>query len=119
MGELKAGDPPHELTQLRFIAGMKNESLKIRVLEQLQMDKSMSISDIIDFCQLNAQMREFVQGKGTEVQDKVKEKETFASRAQSRPKSETAFKKSCSKCATSHKARQCPAYGKNAISAVE
>ena len=82
--ELTKCDPATELTKLRFIAGMSHEGLKIKVLERLQLNPSMTITEIIEFCQINGQLKDFVHGK-TKTTDQESDKvETFASQMHSR-----------------------------------
>jgi hypothetical protein len=52
--------PNNELVKLRFIAGVRDDGLKLKILEKLQVQPSLTISEIIDFCQMNAQLSEFV-----------------------------------------------------------
>ena len=58
--ELKSGDPADEMIKLKFIEGLKDEAMKLKVLEQIQTRSSVSLTDIVDFCQMCAQMSSFV-----------------------------------------------------------
>ena len=42
--------PTDELVKLRFIAGVRDDHLKLKTLEKLQIEPGMVISEIIDFC---------------------------------------------------------------------
>lgn len=109
--ELKSGEPSSELVKLRFIAGLRDEELKMKVLEKIQINPHATMNDIIDFCQVNSHLKDFVHktpttgiSTGTSNNEGAN---TFASRAQAGPHRNT-----CSKCASSHKMKECPAYGK-------
>ena len=97
---LKAEQPSTEMIKLRFIAGLRDPSLKILILEKLQSDSSMNIDSIIDFCQMRAQVSNFADTK-PKIQNEPTECETLHIKITK-----------CSRCNTSHKPRNCPAYGK-------
>lgn len=102
--ELKSLDPSSEIIKLRFIAGLKDDNLKMKILERVQLNPSLTMSDIIDLCQINAQLKDFVETKNKESDEPSKPTETFSSQVvNSRP---------CSKCGFTHKFKMCPAYGK-------
>ena len=99
--KLKTSEPAEELIKLRFIAGLRNEKLKLRVLEKLQQNPSFDITEIIDFCQMSVQLTEYVQPNG----DPIKESDSFFVQKPSRGSP-------CNKCGTRHRFKECPAFGK-------
>ena len=101
---LKEGKPSEELIKLRFIAGLRDDKLKLKILEKLQMSPEANITDIIDFCQMSTQLTEFV--------GKAESKEQTSSASNNFFVSKGARKNTCSKCGSSHKPRECPAFGR-------
>ena len=111
--DLKSGDPANEMVKLKFIEGIKDEAMKLKVLEQIQARISISLTEIVDFCQMCAQMSSFV---GAETSPEpvtafhVTKKEFLCNRCGMKhlPKSCPAYKKSCNKCGKSgHFAKVC------------
>ena len=101
---LKEGNPTEELIKLRFIAGLRDEKMKLKVLEKLQLNPESTINEIVDFCQMSNQLTDFV--------NKVEPGESSKSNSDNFFVSKNASKKPCGKCGTYHKIRECPAYGK-------
>ena len=97
--ELKQGNPTEELIKLRFIAGLKDPGLKIKILEKMQLSPKLDIHSIVDFCQMDAQVTNFA--------DEAKA-------ATGTSNSEVLYlnSKKCGRCGNSHKPRHCPAFGK-------
>ena len=98
---LKKQDPTEELVKLSFIAGLKDESLKLKILEKLQAAPSTKMPDIIDFCQMSAQLVQFSQKKSGDGQPSSQTNNFFVQNTQP-----------CQKCNTNHRLRECPAFGK-------
>ena len=115
---LKNGKPSEELIKLRFIAGLKDDSLKLKILEKLQLTPNATITDILDLCQMTAQLTVFVQkpdvgqGGGTST-------ENFFVQRKPPPSKTSAIRhgqsKACGHCGTKHRPRECPAYGKTCL----
>ena len=59
--ELKTGEPAKEMIKLKFVAGLKNEALKVKVLQKLQVNPKADLEGLVDFCQLYPQLANFVQ----------------------------------------------------------
>lgn len=102
--DLKSSDPTDELVKLRFIAGLRNENLKFKILEQLQSNPKMSITQIIDFCQMSNQLSDFVSSPNTKLES---DKSSFF----------VAKKEfNCRQCGNKHAPKSCPAYRKTCFS---
>ena len=97
--DLKLGEPCEELIKLRFIAGLKDASLKVKILEKLQLDPTLDITNIVDFCQMDAQVAQFA-----DIKSSIPGNSTL--------KSEVLFVKDdvCGRCGSAHKPKQCPAF---------
>lgn len=65
--DLKSGDPVNEMIKLKFIEGLKDEGMKVKVLGQIQASSTKSHTDIVDFCQLYAQMSSFVGAENSQT----------------------------------------------------
>ena len=99
--DLKKVDPTEELIKLRFTSGLRDEKLKLRILEKIQLKPSSNMEEIIDFCQMSAQLAYYVQKRD----DSIKETDSFF--VQKLPKVNP-----CSRCGTKHRFKECPAFGK-------
>ena len=49
-----------ELVKLRFIAGLNDPELKLKILERCQLNPSLSTTDLVEFCQVSSQLKKFV-----------------------------------------------------------
>jgi len=58
--DLKDVSPADELIKTKFIAGLRDENLKLKILEKLQTSPKMTISQLINFCQMRRQLNDFV-----------------------------------------------------------
>ena len=63
--ELKNNSPSDELIKLKFVSGLFNQELKIKLLEKLQLNSNITIDEIIDICQMSSQLNSYV-NKNTE-----------------------------------------------------
>ena len=103
--DLKNKEPSEELIKLRFISGLKDEQLKLKILEKLQLKPDSNINEIIDFCQMANQLCDFVTGKDKPGSSTTNPESFYVSQSSTR-------KNNCNKCGKSHKFRECPAFGK-------
>ena len=100
----KLVDVNNELIKLRFIAGLIDNALKLKILEKLQISPNITLTEIVDFCQMKSQCEKYV-SKQTECP------QPEASFFINKHKNQQSHKKSpCSKCGRYHPIRQCPAY---------
>ena len=97
--DLKNGKPSEELIKLRFIAGLKAASLKVKILEKLQLNANLDVNGIVDFCQMEEQMSNFVDPKDSATSSKNDVLHVKNSKV-------------CGRCGTGHPPKQCPAFGK-------
>ena len=98
--------PNDELVKLRFIAGVRNDQLKLKILEKLQIQPDMNISDIIDFCQMNFQLADFVAPTSSTKEEDKQVDNFFVAQP-------PAQRKPCRYYGSNHPPRSCPAFGKN------
>ena len=101
--ELKSSDPSEEMIKLKFVAGLKDEALKIKVLEKLQINPKSTVQDLVDFCQMNSQLANFVNNP-SEKSIPNDNMTLYVS-----PKSK---KFCCNRCGTEHLPKSCPAFNK-------
>lgn len=99
--DLANTDPCAELIKLRFIAGLRSDNLKLKVLEKLQMNSKMTVAEIVDFCQMSLQVQSFVKPEAN-----LPPSETMHVAKQS------SIIKNCKRCGKNHKIRECPAFNK-------
>ena len=102
---LKTETPSEELVKLRFIAGLQDDMLKLKILEKLQLIPSATTTEI-DFCQMHSQLSNFVMPTTSSEDTPVEN--FFVEKSRSR----------CRNCGSNHPPRQCPAYSKTCKSAV-
>ena len=91
-------NPTDELIRLRFIAGLSDDKLKLKVLEKLHLTPNCSVKELVDFCQMQAQLTEFIAPSVETRTDNFHVDKNF-----SRP---------CKNCGRAHAPKSCPAYGK-------
>jgi hypothetical protein len=104
--ELKSGEPAKEMTKLKFVAGLKSDALKVKVLEKLQVNPKADVQDLVDFCQMDSQLFNFVKNpSGKELSDVSEENMTL--HVTPKPK-----KFLCNRCGTEHLPKSCPAFNK-------
>ena len=101
--DMKSTDPAAEMIKLKFVAGLRDEALKVKVLEKLQVNPKSTVQDLVDFCQMNSQLANFVNNPS----EKNTSKDSMALHVSSKPK---IF--SCNRCGTEHLPRSCPAFNK-------
>ena len=101
-----------ELVKLRFLAGLQDSELKLRLLERLQVHPTYSITDLVDFCLTSNQIKSFVaSGDGLMKAENFHVSSSSSKRPNPKDKSGDFFK-SCKFCGRSHVRGQCPADGK-------
>ena len=91
------------MIKLKFVAGLKSEALKIKVLEKFQVNPKATVQDLVDFCQMDSQLANFVNnpsGKGAS-------EESMTLHVAPKPK-----KFSCNRCGNEHLPKSCPAFNK-------
>ena len=108
--------PNDEMVRLRFIAGLKDETMKLKVLEKLQLDKSASVEKLVEFCQMAKQLTAFVTSEN-ESTDKTCENFHVSKAWHGKGKtlkvnSDKRSNASCKRCGTKHEMGKCPAHGK-------
>ena len=108
--QLKTDDPTETLTKLRFIAGLIDESLKLKVLEKVQNTPEINVQQIVDFCQMTHQLRSFVSTNNEATHTASDSSPTTTS--DNFHISRTGSRRNCGNCGTSHQRGACPAYGR-------
>jgi len=115
--ELKTVDPINELIKTKFIAGLKDEALKLKILEKLQSNPSTSINQIVNICQMHRQIDVFVHKKATETCASASQaicetafirKNKFDGRKQANDNFNNRTRRNCWKCGIINLPRQCP-----------
>ena len=108
-GNIEKENMCDEMVKLRFIAGLSDNQLKLKVLEKLQIAPTSTINDIVDFCQMNQQLCTFVSGGDNNNTTTVEANYHSNSKPTHRSGGHT-FR--CKKCGTKHMPRKCPAFGR-------
>ena len=105
--DLKIADPCEELIKLRFIAGLRDNGQKLKVLEKLQLTPNMKTDEVVAFSQMTEQIVVYTAEKNTVESAKCETLHVQSSAGGTQP-----HEKPCDKCGRLHPMRNCPAFGK-------
>jgi len=103
--KLKESSPSTQLIKLKFIAGLVDEKLKMKVLEKVQLNPKLTVTELVDFCQMARQIDTFV----SKPHEQHREEPLHHVKTKKFP---IQSKAPCTKCGRKHAFRKCPAFGK-------
>ena len=101
--KLKEINPTNELIKLKFVGGLADEQLKLKLFEKLQTNNKLTTNELIDHCQMLRQLNKFaLKDNDFNKDESVKPNETLFIKK----------RKNCLKCGSQHGYGKCPAFNK-------
>ena len=108
-----SSDPEEEMIRMALIAGLKDEQLKLRVLQRMH-TVDMTIQEITEFVQQHEQVDSFVRQSTVNSESSVDVNfiRDQTNRTTSNQKKQAPRWRNCQYCGNTHKPRSCPAFGR-------
>ena len=86
--------------------------MKMKILEKIQLTPDATTTDIVDFCHMSSQLKNFVASGDSPIKADNFHVSHYKNKRPEVRHSQLDQTKKCSNCGSIHAPRKCPAYGK-------